>query len=161
LPGGDPLAAVLAMGETPSPEMVAAAGGNTGLRPAVAVACLLAVIIGLAAAVHFRSKTRLIAVTPVEHPPEVLASQAREIIAQLGYPERPADSAHGFEYDHQYLDYVRSQIPAGDWRQTFGQSQPAPIYFWRRESSRQLLPIAQGWFNPGGGLPELANVNEN
>ena len=28
LPGGDPLAAALAAGETPSPEMVAAAGGG-------------------------------------------------------------------------------------------------------------------------------------
>ena len=28
LPGGDPLAAALAAGETPSPEMVAAAGGD-------------------------------------------------------------------------------------------------------------------------------------
>src|SRR5262249_10677045 len=49
----------------------------------------------------------------------------------------------------------------GDWRQPFGQRQPAPIYFWSRESPQQLLPIAQGWLNPGGGLPELANVNEN
>src|SRR5215475_12910767 len=161
LPGGDPLQAALAMGETPSPEMVAAAGANTGMRPAVAVACLLAIIIGLAAAVHFRSKMRLIDVTPFEHPPEVLASKAREIIGRLGYPERPADSAHGFEYDHQYLDYVRSQIPAGDWRQPFGQSQPASIYFWLRESPQQLLPIAQGGVNPEGELPELANVNEN
>jgi len=33
LPGGDPLAAALAAGETPRPEMVAAAGGTTGLAP--------------------------------------------------------------------------------------------------------------------------------
>src|SRR5262249_2972680 len=33
LPGGDPLAAALAAGETPSPEMVAAAGQEGGLRP--------------------------------------------------------------------------------------------------------------------------------
>jgi serine/threonine-protein kinase len=33
LPGGDPLAAALAAGETPSPEMVAAAGLEGGLRP--------------------------------------------------------------------------------------------------------------------------------
>src|SRR5208337_1535321 len=33
LPGGDPLAAALAAGETPSPEMVAAAGKHEGLRP--------------------------------------------------------------------------------------------------------------------------------
>ena len=36
LPGGDPLAAALAAGETPSPEMVAAAGETGGLRPRVA-----------------------------------------------------------------------------------------------------------------------------
>src|SRR5262245_6001163 len=161
LPGGDPLVSALALGETPSPEMVAAAGANTGLRPAVAVACLLAVIIGLMAAIHFRSKIRLIDVTPFEHSPEVLSGKAREIIARLGYPERPADSAHGFEYDHQYLDYVRRQVPAGDWRQQFSQGRPAPIYFWRRESPQQLLPIAMGWINREDSFPELAHVNEN
>ena len=38
LPGGDPLAAALAAGETPSPQMVAAAGEKEGLRPPLAVA---------------------------------------------------------------------------------------------------------------------------
>src|SRR5882757_8017521 len=33
LPGGDPLAAALAAGETPSPQMVAAAGGTEGIKP--------------------------------------------------------------------------------------------------------------------------------
>jgi serine/threonine-protein kinase len=160
LPGGDPLQAALALGETPSPEMVAAAGANTGLRPAVAVACLLAIIIGLVEAVHFRSKTRLIDVTPFEHPPEFLAGKAREIIAQLGYLERPVDSAHGFEYDRQYLDYLRSQNPTGDWRQRFNQGRLAPIYFWRRENPQLLLPIAMGWMNRSGG-PDLAQVDEN
>src|SRR5208283_3603537 len=32
LPGGDPLAAAMAAGETPSPELVAAAGETEGLR---------------------------------------------------------------------------------------------------------------------------------
>ena len=36
LPGGDPLAAALAAGETPSPEMVAGAGAEGALKPAVA-----------------------------------------------------------------------------------------------------------------------------
>src|SRR5262249_29952027 len=35
LPGGDPLAAAIAAGETPSPEMVAASGLRQGLHPAV------------------------------------------------------------------------------------------------------------------------------
>src|SRR4029077_5639547 len=40
LPGGDPLAAALAAGETPSPEMVAAAGATEGMRPRLAIALL-------------------------------------------------------------------------------------------------------------------------
>jgi serine/threonine-protein kinase len=47
MPGGDPLAAALAAGETPSPQLVAASGETTGLRPRIAVACLLAVLAGL------------------------------------------------------------------------------------------------------------------
>ena len=37
LPGGDPLAAALAAGETPSPEMVAAAGSTSALKPLTAL----------------------------------------------------------------------------------------------------------------------------
>ena len=40
LPGGDPLAAALAAGETPSPEMVAAAGETSALAPRTAIARL-------------------------------------------------------------------------------------------------------------------------
>src|SRR5262249_50879281 len=47
LPGGDPLAAALAAGETPSPEMVAAAGETVGLRPRIALVCLAAVLVAL------------------------------------------------------------------------------------------------------------------
>src|SRR5438067_1097594 len=41
LPGGDQLAAALAAGETPSPEMVAAAGEQSALQPAVGVALVV------------------------------------------------------------------------------------------------------------------------
>ena len=47
LPGGDPLAAALAAGETPSPAMVAAAGYKEGLHPWAALACLALVLVGL------------------------------------------------------------------------------------------------------------------
>ena len=40
LPGGDPLAAALAAGETPSPSMVAAAGAAGAIAPGLAVGCL-------------------------------------------------------------------------------------------------------------------------
>src|SRR5260370_26555640 len=38
LPGGDQLAAALAAGETPSPEMVAAAGEQSALKPGIGLA---------------------------------------------------------------------------------------------------------------------------
>ena len=62
LPGGDPLAAALAAGETPSPQLVAASGETVGLRPRVAVVCLAAVLLGVrarhlsSAAITARSK---------------------------------------------------------------------------------------------------------
>src|SRR5262249_6099013 len=46
LPGGDPLAAALVAGETPTPGMVAAAGEAGALSPAVAGTCLAVVAAG-------------------------------------------------------------------------------------------------------------------
>src|SRR5260370_2952575 len=47
LPGGDPLAAALAAGETPSPQMVAAAGSTEGMKPRLALGLLALTILGL------------------------------------------------------------------------------------------------------------------
>src|SRR4029079_16874887 len=51
LPGGDPLAAALAAGETPSPQMVATAGGEGALAPPRAWARLGGVVVLLVALV--------------------------------------------------------------------------------------------------------------
>ena len=48
LPGGDPIAAALAAGETPSPEMVAAAPKEGALRPMVAVSLLASILVLMA-----------------------------------------------------------------------------------------------------------------
>ena len=45
LPGGNPLEAAIAAGETPSPEMVAAAPKKGALKPVVAIACLATVVL--------------------------------------------------------------------------------------------------------------------
>lgn len=106
LPGGDPLQAALAMGETPSPEMVAASGEKTGLRPAVAVACLAAVVIGLFLSFWVSGKVNLIERQPLEHSPEILAGKAREISARLGYTDHPFDRHWELAYDGAYLNDV-------------------------------------------------------
>src|SRR5712671_650760 len=83
LPGGDPLAAALAAGETPSPQMVAAAGENAGLSRSVAVSCFAAVLIGLAATVYLGIRPNTLERIGAEQSPEVLTHKAREIIARL------------------------------------------------------------------------------
>ncbi len=77
LPGGDPLAAALAAGETPSPEMVAAAGGQDWLAPRRAVLCLALTLL-LVVTLPLATGPSLAALTlHADHPPEVLAADAR------------------------------------------------------------------------------------
>ena len=55
LPGADHLAAALAAGETPSPEMVAAAGAREAISPRIAIPCFAAIIVLLAATVYLNT----------------------------------------------------------------------------------------------------------
>src|SRR5258708_17898600 len=102
MPGGDPLAAALAAGETPSPQRVAASGETTGLRPRTAVACLLAVLMGLAVGVYLTIRYSALEKMHLEQTPEVLEHKAHEILARLGYAEKPADTGFGFDYDTNF-----------------------------------------------------------
>jgi hypothetical protein len=140
LPGGDPLQAALAMGETPSPQMVAAAGEKTGLRPLIALACLIAVVASVIGLAFLSRRVSLIERIPFENSPEILAGKGREAIAQLGYPERPFARAYGLDYDNDYLGYVDKE-KAPD---RFGQLQNGrggAVYLWYRESPNHLRPL--------------------
>src|SRR6201993_3981358 len=59
LPGGDPLAAALAAGETPSPEMVAAAGATEGIKPQLGLALIATVLVGLVAHMFLADRYRI------------------------------------------------------------------------------------------------------
>ena len=106
LPGGDPLAAALAAGETPSPEMVAAASREGALKPPVAVALLATVVIAFLAVVLLSDKVELHRLVSLEKSPEALKERARTVVRRLGYTEQPADSTYGLGVDRDYLNYV-------------------------------------------------------
>lgn len=69
LPGGDPLAAALAAGETPSPEMVAAAGETSAFSPALGLSLLASIIIGILTTAVLSDRTLFIARIPMERAP--------------------------------------------------------------------------------------------
>jgi Protein kinase domain len=148
LPGGDPLAAALAAGETPSPEMVAAAGAKDGMRPRVAMALLAIVALGLVVSLLMAESTRLVNRVPLENPPDALAARAREVIAQLGLPTRMAmDSAYGFDINSGYLNYIQAHDKSRTRWDVLSKDGAPAMTFWYRQSPDPLF--AQMFFGPG------------
>src|SRR5215469_9895127 len=88
LPGGDPLAAALAAGESLSPQMVAAAGKTAGLAPRTAVMALVVAIAGLVLTAYLNVRTSGMDKLHLDFSPEVLTQKAKEIVQKLGYDER-------------------------------------------------------------------------
>jgi serine/threonine-protein kinase len=84
LPGGDPLAAALAAGETPSPRVVAAAGAEGTLTLRQAWTMLAAIVVVIAGYTAFRVSS-----TPkLPTASEVLWARSSAILETLGIPAR-------------------------------------------------------------------------
>jgi serine/threonine-protein kinase len=73
LPGGDPLAAALAAGETPSPQLVADAGGEGTIRQRLGLALLGVVVGSIVLLALLSDRVMLFRKVPLPEPPEVLA----------------------------------------------------------------------------------------
>jgi len=139
LPGGDPLAAALAAGETPSPQMVRAAGETTGLSRPLATALLIATLVGLLVGVYLTVRYSAVERMHLEATPEVLEHKARDIVTSAGYPEKPADRAFGFDYDTDLENAVERE-KAPNWDQVLT-GRPSMLFFWYRQSPEVLDPM--------------------
>ena len=140
LPGGDPLAAALAAGETPSPEMVAAAGEQGVMKPALAWSCLIAILLGSALAAVLSPRVSLHGSVPLEKPPDALAERSREILARLGYPEKPADTSAIFAANVEYLRYVERTDGGRDRWGDMADGRPPGVFFFYRQGPEPLVP---------------------
>ncbi|HKS07976.1 MAG TPA: serine/threonine-protein kinase [Pyrinomonadaceae bacterium] len=161
LPGGDPLAAALAAGETPSPEMVAAAPKQGGLKPAVAASLFASVIVLAAVLCFFSRDMMLFRKVPLEKSPEVLRDRATELVKKFGYTAQPGDSAYGMTLDREYLNHVHDSDPSTARWQRLSTAQPAAIYFWYRQSPRAFNVMNGGYVDedePARDLPGMTSV---
>jgi hypothetical protein len=141
LPGGDPLAAALAAGETPSPEMVAAAGGESAmLSPAAGLAWLLLTAVLLAAVAGLADRTSLLARIPFVKPVPVLLDRAEEIRRSLGYTDAPVDQTSGLDHDRAYLDWGKGQGSGSSQWSELAEGRPAALQFWYRTSPISIVP---------------------
>jgi hypothetical protein len=129
LPGGDPLAMALAAGDTPSPEMVAAAGSDAGLRPTVARSLLATALVAMVTCSLLAGKVTFNAVASPTRPPEALIERARDLLRSIGFPAFE-DSGWGFEQNKTYLNR-----PVADRaRDGFDRQVAHAQYLWYRES---------------------------
>jgi serine/threonine-protein kinase len=141
LPGGDPLAAALAAGETPSPEMVAAAGEGAQLTWRVAIPAFVIALAGIAAVYAIALRQSTTEYLRPSYPPEVLAQKARDAIRALGYIDPPVDEAQGFMWDQPYIEYVRAtDKPAPQWKAVLA-ARPSPLTFWYRRSNTSMTGV--------------------
>jgi predicted Ser/Thr protein kinase len=163
LPGGDPLAAALAAGETPSPEMVAAAGKSGRLRLRIAICWLAALLLGLIAAAFLADKTTVLGKAGLSEKPDALEKVARDVIDDLGYDTLPKDRAYGFEYAEDYLWSLRIEKDAPSRREKGKLGEQPGMYFWYRQSPHYLLPVARySWIisedDPPPTLPGMVGL---
>ena len=161
LPGGDPLAAALAAGETPSPEMVAAAGTSSALAALPAIAALVVTLVCLLAIAAMADRQSLTSLVPTGKAPAVLIDRAAEITRGLGYTQEASDYAFGFTSAGDYLTYSATHPEALD-RARLASGRPPVLVFWYRASPAPLVPlgsaISVSYTNPPqatAGMTEL------
>ena len=152
LPGGDPLAAALAAGETPSPEMVAAAGEEGTLSRGVAWALFAGVSLAVAGCALLASFATVLGIEHTLKPPAAIRERAIEMVQKLGYGERRADVAGWIVTDSlMLLNYVR-ETPSPTRVEKLPGLQPNPLQHFFRSSPRTLVPLSPGgrvdWRDP-------------
>jgi Protein kinase domain len=161
LPGGDPLAAALAAGETPSPEMVAASGRAGRLRPAVAWACLGLLGAGLLAVPLIAGPRRLLSRLPQVRSPDVLEDRAVEFLKSAAPLDPPADHARGFLFDDEYVRWTQAKDSSPRRWEALRTGEPWVVSFWYRQSPRPLTPQTEAtvrWWDPQATVAGMAAV---
>jgi Protein kinase domain len=160
LPGGDPLAAALAAGETPSPEMVASAGKTEGLARKYSLPCLGVVIACVIATPLLKQQSVALMRAPAGFPPEVLRQKSRDVAAAFGYPDKPADAALWLNQRLELLQYL-SKLPSprkwDDWL-----AAESPITAAYRESLEPMVAAPSGDIsrdNPAPVAPGMVEVD--
>jgi len=142
MPGGDPLAAALAAGETPSPELVAASGAEGTLPRRTAWGLLAACALSLAAAGFLWQWTSLAGLIPFEGSPDVLRARARTILRDLGHDDAPKDHAWEISADVGRLGFLTDTAAKAVGFAAIRQAGPTPLAFRYRQSPAQLRPLS-------------------
>jgi Protein kinase domain len=139
LPGTDPLDAAVAAGETPSPELVAAAATVGDLSAGRAWLALTVVLGGLLLSAWLADHSGHLQRALLPKTPEVMAERAREVVERLAPGSMAVDEAYSFEWDGAYLASLDARDRSPDRWQRMAEKPFAPLYFFYRQSPSKLI----------------------
>ncbi len=157
LPGGDPLAAALAAGETPSPELVAASGKTEGMDLRYSVPMLLLVLTVLVAYPFLAAPASVLNRTPVSNPLDVVGYQARNIAASFGYTQPPVDAYVSFTGGMPAREYWSTHDRKGKSWDDLIAAEPFFDYYYR-ESPEPLFAYPEGEVTSETPAPAIAGM---
>src|ERR1700691_4354182 len=159
LPGGDPLAAALAAGETPSPELVAASGKTEGLPLKRSVPLALGIAALIIAVPFVRTNVELHSLIPFDLSPDALAAKVREYAVAFGYSAIPADRKYDLHWDGQVISDARKHAKnAAELRRWF-QAEP-PLLLGYRESPLPMVAAPDGEITEQRPAPTIPGMIE-
>jgi serine/threonine-protein kinase len=141
LPGGDPLAAALAAGETPSPELLVAAGETEALGVGIGLAGVAAVVVALAILIAIAPRLSVSGLVPLDKPPAVLADRARQILNSFGYTDSVADTAYDMTISQTFLRWAAANDQRVNRWDVLKTGSPPALVFWHRTSPRPMAPL--------------------
>jgi predicted Ser/Thr protein kinase len=156
LPGGDPLAAALAAGETPSPEMVAAAGEGSCFTPRVALQILLAVAVVIALQAYLQYRLNALDRMGFDQSPEVLQHKATETLRGLGYTDPPADVVMGFDLDLNLNRYIERTDHPAQWERVLRERPPMVVFQYRQSDA----PITASQYHDDKLTPGIVTMDD-
>ena len=140
LPGGDPLAAALAAGETPSPEMVAAAGGEGVLAPKTAWSLFLATLVVVGMIIALARYSTDIGLAPPRKSLGALEARAQDIIEKAGYTDAIADHGSWLERNYDFLLYKAKHLPGASGRRALPNPEQGVLEYLFRQSPQPMIP---------------------
>jgi len=163
LPGGDPLEAAIAAGETPAPDVVAAAGTVGDLRPAVAWSALLTLLGGLALAVWASDRLSYIPSRPPPLTHAILVERAQRTLATLGHGARPADWSGSYDWDLPHFIHVLRNDRSPHRFDRLRDAPLSPLRFFYRQSPTSLVAANRNGSverdDPASDVPGMAEVD--
>ena len=157
LPGGDPLAAALAAGDTPSPELVAASGKTDGMDLRYSVPMLVFVVAAVITLAVMHARGAVLERTAVTYSPTVVSYQARQIAASFGYTQAPVDTFVGFTSGAPGREYWDKHDRKGKSWDELMAAEPLYQYFYR-ESPGWMNALPLGEVTPTVPSPTTAGM---